>query len=230
MHSISFRHLLLQLFWTLQPALSEHTQKKHWNSSVTVSNPYARYLTVLLKERLCFLTNPSFPVIWVYPWLPFCPLTVSEFIHQGQRHILTDMNTHASFQRMQWVKSLNIFKPTAKVIPAMSSPTKLAFSRNAAKQKDMFFHCFPIVLRKAFPYSWRWLPQNLSHSNWGFFWLIFGKHDHPEIITNGDACSIGQTVRYFLCFFSQWKLLTPLGIPHSQPLPVFWSWKNVIQK
>lgn len=169
MHSISFRHLLLQLFWTLQPALSEHTQKNHWNSSVTVSNPYARYLTVLLKERLCFLTNPSFPVIWVYPWLPLCPLTVSEFIHQGQRHILTDMNTHASFQRMQWVKSLNIFKPTAKVIPAMSSPTKLAFSRNAAKQKDMFFHCFPIVLRKAFPYSWRWLPQNLSHSNWGFF-------------------------------------------------------------
>lgn len=120
---------------------------------------------------------------------------------------------------MQWVKSLNIFKPTAKVTPAKSSPTKPAFSRNTAKQKGMFFHCFPTVLRKAFPYSWRWLPQNLSHSEWGFFWQIFGKHNHPEIITNGD----GQTgfLRYFLCFFSQSKLLTPWGIPHSQPLPVF---------
>lgn len=133
------------------------------------------------KKEDCFLTNPSFPVIWVYPWLPFCPLDrIRRFVHQGLRtHACRHEYTHTFFQRMQWVKSLNIFKPTAKVTPTMSSPTKPAFSRNTAKQKGMFFHCFPIVLRKAFPYSWRWLPQNLSHSKWGLFLMNIYKTWSP---------------------------------------------------
>lgn len=58
--------------------------------------------------------------------------------------VRTHVHTYPFFQRMQWVKYPHgIFKTTAKVIPGMASPTKPAFSRNVAKQKYIFFHCFP---------------------------------------------------------------------------------------
>lgn len=77
----------------------------------------------------------------------------------------------------------SIFKTTAKVIPAMSSPTKPAFSRNTAKQNYILFHCFPVeeFFERHFPILEAGF-HKASHILIFFFFfsLIFGKYDHTE--------------------------------------------------
>jgi len=155
--NFSFKHHRLQLLCKLQPVATEHTHKTWRNASLR--HPLDLDFSSCQVSCMRSLTERKRTVFWqiqVFLFfgfilrLRFRPLTAPEGwdtqscvrIHVHQ-HIPACTQALSSTERNGW-NLHSTRKTTAKVTPAMPSPTKPAFSRNAAKQKYIFFHCFPM--------------------------------------------------------------------------------------